>query len=243
MQARRRLDHMADLARLQLEGGILKLLLHVSLAEESQVAHLPRATAVRLADGQVAERRRPAADARLVRQQDGHGLVLGTCDFRLRAPLAPLPIPFSGAPPPSPPSPPKTTHRQCCVCSRHEGATDLSPAAGPPRILVLDQQVAGADLALVAVDAAAAAGLGPDLGRAVVRRHVLLELLRVGPRRRLPPRRRRRGVEVVWQVLGVGVTHFPSAGESCFGLAIMWQSAPAPRVMRPDVFAVVGGGG
>jgi len=46
MQARGRLHDMAHFAGFELESGIFKLLLHISSAEVTQVAHLPCATAV-----------------------------------------------------------------------------------------------------------------------------------------------------------------------------------------------------
>lgn len=73
MQARCRLNNVAHLADLQAKGGVLELLLHVSLAEEAamrcvvslyhprgkrrnvQISSLPSTTAVRLGHGQISE--------------------------------------------------------------------------------------------------------------------------------------------------------------------------------------------
>lgn len=46
--------------------------------------------------------------------------------------------------------------------------------------------------------------------------HVLLELLRVSARRRLPSRVLGGGVEVVGQVLAVGAADLPALGQACF---------------------------
>lgn len=74
---------------------------------------------------------------------------------------------------------------------------------------MLDQQVGGTDLALVRSTAGATRG-----GGAVVLGHVDLELLGVGAGGRLPAAALLDGVEVVGQVLGLGVTHFPVGGEA-----------------------------
>ena len=101
------------------------------------------------------------------------------------------------------------------------GARDaaLAPAAGPPAVAVLDQQVRGADLALGLATAAARGGGGGRCGGprrvlAVVDGHVGLELVRVGAGGRVPARVLAGRVEVVGQVLGVGVPHLPPVGQA-----------------------------
>lgn len=80
MQAARRIHHARDLARLQGKCGLLELALHVAPAEVTQVTPLAGAAAVRLGDGQVAERDLAAPDALLVGLDDGVGLVLVASD-------------------------------------------------------------------------------------------------------------------------------------------------------------------
>lgn len=80
----------------------------------------------------------------------------------------------------------------------------LSPAARSSAIAVLDQQVGGANLAL----GDARDGTGSGTGT-VVLGHVVLQLLRVGAGGGLPAGNLVDRVEVVWEVLGVGVTDFP----------------------------------
>jgi hypothetical protein len=88
------------------------------------------------------------------------------------------------------------------------GNLALAPRGGPPAVAVLHQEVGGADLAIGLLDG------GTGVGRRVVCGHELLELLRVGAGRRLPARDFLLAVEVVGQVLGVAVAHFPARGES-----------------------------
>lgn len=83
---------------------------------------------------------------------------------------------------------------------------------------MLHQQMRSADLATICRPPIRARAIGTHLGRAVVRGHVGLELLRVGSRRGLPAGRLLRLVEVVGQVLGIRVAHLPAAGQSCVGL-------------------------
>jgi hypothetical protein len=93
------------------------------------------------------------------------------------------------------------------------GARDLglAPAHGPARLAVLDEQVRGADLALGHADDAGG-GVGP--AAAVVFGHVELELVGVGLGGRLPSGLALLDVEVVGQVLGVGVPDFPVLGQA-----------------------------
>ena len=93
----------------------------------------------------------------------------------------------------------------------------LSPARGPAAVAVLDQQVGGADLAGGHVDGL---GAGKGAGGTVVGGHVVLELLGVGARRGLPARHLVGRVEVVGQVLGVGVAHLPTGGQAGLSLGV-----------------------
>jgi len=68
---------MADLARLQGEGGILKLLLHVALAKEAKVSALARTTTIRLRHGQIPQSIRARANTLLMSKQYSQGLLLG----------------------------------------------------------------------------------------------------------------------------------------------------------------------
>lgn len=70
---------------------------------------------------------------------------------------------------------------------------------------MLDEKVGGANLALGDTRNGARTG-----ARAVVGSHVVLELLGIGACGGLPSRDLVGGVEVVGEVLGVGVAHFPS---------------------------------
>lgn len=86
----------------------------------------------------------------------------------------------------------------------------LSPAGWPPALVVLDEQVGGANLARLS----ALCYQAPTM----VLCHVHLELLRVGPRWGLPARVLLRGVEVVGQVLALAMANLPIGGESRVGL-------------------------
>jgi hypothetical protein len=90
------------------------------------------------------------------------------------------------------------------------GNVGLAPGRGPARVAVLDEQVGGADLALGGVGQGALARGG------VVSGHIVLEAVGVGALRRLPARDLVDGVEVVGQVLGVGVANLPVGGEPGF---------------------------
>lgn len=68
---------------MQTKGGILKLLLHVTLAKVAEVAALAGGGAVGLGEGELAEGD-AAVDFCLVGLDDGEGLVLCACDFGLR---------------------------------------------------------------------------------------------------------------------------------------------------------------
>lgn len=83
MQTTARLDDATHLARLEGEGGLLKLLLHHVLAEESEVAVLPGGGAVGLCEGEVAEGSLAGLDALLVGFDDLLGLFAGPRDLGL----------------------------------------------------------------------------------------------------------------------------------------------------------------
>lgn len=89
------------------------------------------------------------------------------------------------------------------------GDLGLAPTRGAARVLVLDEQMRGADLALLL-----ALAVGSQTSRAVVGAHVMLQSLAVGAGRRLPSALLGRGVEIVGKVLGVGVSNLPAAGKT-----------------------------
>lgn len=91
--------------------------------------------------------------------------------------------------------------------------TYLSPAAWSSAILVLDEQVSSANLALWHTGDSSKARSG-----AVVLGHVVLELFRVCSLGRLPAGNLLGRVEVVWEVLGVGVAHLPVGGKTGISL-------------------------
>jgi hypothetical protein len=83
--------------------------------------------------------------------------------------------------------------------------TYLSPAAGSSAVAMLDQKMGSADLALGNTRDGARTRTG-----AVVGGHVVLELLSVCTGRGLPSRELLGRVEVVGEVLGVGVSDLPT---------------------------------
>lgn len=88
----------------------------------------------------------------------------------------------------------------------------LLPAARPPAVFVLDEQVGGPDLAVLGGGAGRRVG-----GGAVVQGHVGFDLVGVGAGGRFPAGLLGRGVEVVGEVLGVGVPDFPLRWEARVG--------------------------
>lgn len=92
--------------------------------------------------------------------------------------------------------------------------THLAPTGSSTRIFVLDEQVGSSDLSTISRASIGTAGIGPDLWSRVVLCHVGLELLSVGSRGWFPSRQFLAFVEVVGEVLGVGVSNFPSSGET-----------------------------
>lgn len=88
------------------------------------------------------------------------------------------------------------------------GDLGLAPAARATAVAVLDQQVAATDLALTL-----ARGLWASCGSMVLR-HVQFQFLSVGVGRRFPARFFGGGVEVVGEVLGVGVANLPASRKS-----------------------------
>ena len=84
------------------------------------------------------------------------------------------------------------------------GNLGFPPAAGATALVVLDEQVAAVDHVF-----SLPTNLVVSCWR-VVFRHVFLERLGIGVRRRFPARFLGRGVKVVGQVLGVRVTNFPA---------------------------------
>ena len=102
----------------------------------------------------------------------------------------------------------------------------LAPAAGPATVTMLHQQVGSADLTLERT-----LGSSRAAAVAVVRGHVVLELVGVGVCGRLPAGDLVDGVEVVGEVLGVGMAHLPVGREAGIGLE-MGQDLGQPR--RPS---------
>lgn len=80
MIAAARLNDVTDLTWFQRERRFFKLLLHLAVAKVAEIATLAGAAAVRLARGQLAETGRARPDARLVTQDDGQRLLLGSRD-------------------------------------------------------------------------------------------------------------------------------------------------------------------
>ena len=78
---------------------------------------------------------------------------------------------------------------------------------------MLDQKVSSPDLPLRRHRA-----VGSCICGAVVLCHVCLENLGVCAFWGIPSRLSRLGIEIVWEVLGVGMTHLPIGGEAGFGL-------------------------
>jgi hypothetical protein len=96
-------------------------------------------------------------------------------------------------------------------CGIRRGADSYLPPTGwSPRLLVLDEQVGGADLARL--------GALSDQAAAVVLGHVELQLLRVGAGGGFPARVLLGRVEVVGQVLALAVAHFPVRGKARVGV-------------------------
>ena len=88
------------------------------------------------------------------------------------------------------------------------------PAAGPPAVFVLDEEVGGADFVARGIRGDGLGWVGE--GRGVVRGHVGFDLLWVGAGGGLPAGFFGGGVEVVGEVFGVGVPDFPGGGEAGF---------------------------
>lgn len=84
VQPRRSLYDMAHLARLELESCILKLFLHISSSEISEIAHLPCAATVRLADGHIPQCSLTTSDALLMPEENAHCFILCSCDLGLQ---------------------------------------------------------------------------------------------------------------------------------------------------------------
>lgn len=192
MQPTGRLYNAAHLAGLETKCSVLKLLLHIPLAEVAKVAPLACRRAVGFGEGELAQGYGAGLDLGLVGLDDLESVVLGAGDFGLRVWSAP----------------------HVATCSTR--CKYLFPAAWPAAVAVLDQQVGGADLVIRDAGNGAGAGAG-----AVVGGHVVLELLGVRARRRLPSRDFVGGVEVVGEVLGVGVADFPVGGQAGVSLGVL----------------------
>jgi hypothetical protein len=89
---------------------------------------------------------------------------------------------------------------------------------------MLNKQMACANLAISTLSIQGAT-VRFDLRKAVVLSHIALELLSIGSLRRLPSRLLQRFVEVVWKVLGLRVTNFPTGWETCVSLPCCQQGS------------------
>lgn len=97
------------------------------------------------------------------------------------------------------------------------GDVGLAPAARAPTISMLDQQMSNSDLALVRC-LGLRRGFPHHTRVAMMLCHVGLELVRVGVLGRLPIGGGGKGVEVVWEVLRVGMSHLPIGRKAGLGL-------------------------
>jgi hypothetical protein len=95
---------------------------------------------------------------------------------------------------------------------------------------MLDEQVTAADLAL-----ALARGVRAS-SRGVVLRHVYFQLIGIGFRRWLPARLFCRRVEIVWEILRVGMANFPTGGKTCVGLESVSYANFLKRRFDPTMF-------
>jgi hypothetical protein len=198
---------MADLAWLQSESRILKLLLHVTFSEETtvlngilasnpyilfhaansdlQVSPLPGAATIRIRHCQVSERIRSRTNSLFVAKQNSHG-------FLFRA-----------------------------------GYPRLLPARRATAFAVLDEQVSASNFVLLI------SSKGSADARSVMIRHVHLELVRVGSFWRLPSRFFGIRVEVVGQVLRVGDADLPWLRQAgFFGPTLRWLWSATGSEMR-----------
>ena len=106
----------------------------------------------------------------------------------------------------------------------------LAPAAGSAAITMLNKKVGCANLVL------GDTGDGPGARTsAVVGGHVVLELLGVGACRGLPSRDLVGRVEVVGEVLGIGVTDFPVGRQPGFSLTRGNRSVSKAPAIREEV--------
>lgn len=85
VETRSRVNHVTDLARLELECSLLEFFLHLASAEETEVSRLLGTAIVRLGRSQFTQRYLPAADAGLISKDDAHSLLLGARDFWLHS--------------------------------------------------------------------------------------------------------------------------------------------------------------
>jgi hypothetical protein len=84
VQSRSSLDNVTNFAWLQLEGSVLKLLLHIAFAKEAKVSHLSRTTAIRFTHSKRSQRCLAAANASLVPKDDAHSLLLCALNLGLK---------------------------------------------------------------------------------------------------------------------------------------------------------------
>jgi hypothetical protein len=112
------------------------------------------------------------------------------------------------------------------------GDFSLAPRRGSPGILVLDEQMGAADFALEALLRGGAVG---SLVLRVVLAHVVLQGFAVGLGWRLPARFLGAGVEVVGQVLAVGVPDFPAWWEACCLINVLMSASCVMGLLSPVV--------
>lgn len=74
---------VADLARPENEGGIFKLLLHLTSTEKTEIALLPCTGAIRLRKSKLAQGNLPRLDSPLMIAQNFDGILLGPGNFCL----------------------------------------------------------------------------------------------------------------------------------------------------------------
>ena len=160
MQSRSSFNYIAHLARLQSECSLFELLLHISLAKESKVSHLPSATAVRFTNSELSKRRLATTYAIFMAQ-----------DYALCLFLRPFDVCLT-----------------LCknAASSQILATYLTPATRPSTILMFYQQVACADLSIISSGSIRPTCIMSALRSAMMFSHVCLELLCICSRWWLP---------------------------------------------------------
>lgn len=112
------------------------------------------------------------------------------------------------------------------------GDVRLAPRRRSSGVLVLDEQMGAADFALEALLRGGAVG---SLVLRVVLAHVVLQGFAVGVGWRLPARFLGAGIEVVGQVLAVGVPDFPAWWEACCLIIVLMVASCVTGGLSPVV--------